>query len=405
MNQDPDYSAAYLAIRTDDGRSGNSLVFTIGRGNDIQVAAVAALAPLIVGRRTEDLVGDLGGAARALVRDSQFRWLGPEKGIMHMAIGAVVNALWDLAARIAGMPLWRFLASMTPAELVGLIDFRHISDELSPDQALDLFRAQSSGRAERIAILEQDGFEAYATSPGWLGYSDSQLRERAAAAVADGYGTIKLKVGNDLRADQRRLSIAREVIGPDIGLAIDANQVWDVDQAIAHVRGLAFAQLRWIEEPTSPDDMLGHARIRREVAPVPVATGEHMHNRVMCKQFLQADALDVLQIDAARVGGVNELVAMVAMAARRGIPVCPHAGGVGLCEMVQHVAMFDFVAVSGSQDGAMIEYVDHLHEHFVDPVTIKRGRYLAPTQPGMSAEMHEESLKRFSFPGGEAWRS
>ena len=405
MNADPDYSAAYVRLATDSGDEGAALAFTIGRGNEVQVAAIKALAPAMIGRELDEITGDLGGLARRLVRDSQFRWLGPEKGIAHMAVGAVVNAAWDLAARCAGKPVWQLLADMTPSEVVGLVDFRHISDALSPDEALDLLTAARVGRDDRIARLRADGYPAYTTGPGWIGYDDAKLERLSVAAVESGYCQIKLKVGGTVADDDRRLGIARNAIGPDIGLAIDANQIWDVDDAIEWVNALAHHDLAWIEEPTSPDDVLGHARIRAAVRPVPVATGEHMHNRVMAKQFLQAEAIDVLQIDAARVGGINENVAMLLLAAKFGVRVCPHAGGVGLCEMVQHLSMFDFVAVSGSMDQRMIEHVDHLHEHFEDPVVVAHGRYQAPMHPGLSSRMRAESIAEFGFPNGPAWRT
>lgn len=409
MNADPDYSAAYAVLRTDetgpDGEAldGHALAFTIGRGNDVQVAAIEALAPLVVGRDVAEIADDLGGLARRMVRDSQFRWLGPEKGIAHMAIGAVVNAAWDLAARRADRPLWQFLAEMSPRQIVDLVDFRHISDALSPDEALDLLTARVDGRAARLATLHAEGYPAYTTGPGWIGYSDDKLERLSVEAVERGYCQIKLKVGGNPVDDERRLGIARRAIGEHIGLAVDANQIWDVDQAIEWVNGLAHHDLAWIEEPTSPDDVLGHARIRAGVHPVPVATGEHMHNRVMAKQFLQAEALDVLQIDAARVGGVNENVAMLLLAAKYGVRVCPHAGGVGLCEMVQHVAMFDYLSVGASMEGRMIEHVDHLHEHFIDPVHVVHGRYRPPVGTGLNARMHAESLERYRFPDGAEW--
>jgi len=411
MNPDPDYSAAYAVLGTDGGTAdgqaldGHALAFTIGRGNDVQVAAIRAMAGHVVGVDVDELAADLGGFARRLVRDSQFRWLGPEKGIAHMAVGAIVNAAWDLAARRAGVPLWRFLAAMSPREIVDVVDFRHISDALSPDEALDLLTAMAPTRAARMAELEAVGYPAYTTGAGWLGYDDAKLERLAAEAVAQGYCQIKLKVGADLATDQRRLRIARSAIGEHTGLAIDANQIWDVDEAIQWVNALAHHDLAWIEEPTNPDDVLGHARIRRAVAPVPVATGEHMHNRVMAKQFLQAGALDVLQIDAARVGGVNENVAMLLLAAKFGVRVCPHAGGVGLCEMVQHLSLFDFVSVSGSMEGRMIEHVDHLHEHFVDPVTVVNGRYRVPAGHGLNARMHPATIERHLFPDGAEWRN
>jgi L-fuconate dehydratase len=337
-----------------------------------------------------------------LVHDSQLRWLGPEKGVMHMAIAAVVNALWDLAAKRAGKPLWRLLADMSPEELVALVDFRYLSDALTPGEALDILRAKESGKRERIAALERDGFPAYTTTPGWLGYSDEKLARLCREALEDGYDLIKLKVGANLEDDVRRLRIAREVCGPEIRIAIDANQRWDVADAVDWVKQLEPYDPYWVEEPTSPDDVLGHAAIRREIAPR-VATGEHVQNRVVFKQLMQAEALDVVQIDAARVGGVNENLAILLLAAKFGLPVCPHAGGVGLCELVQHLAMFDYVAVSGTLEDRVIEYVDHLHEQFVDPVVVERARYRAPTAPGFSAELTAQARTAHLYPAGAVW--
>ncbi|MEO7745536.1 MAG: enolase C-terminal domain-like protein [Actinomycetota bacterium] len=398
MNPDPDYSAAYLRICTDarDGLVGHAFVFTIGRGNDVQVAAIRALEGHLLGRDVEELLADMGAVWRELVHDSQLRWLGPEKGVMHMAVGAAINALWDLKAKRAGAPLWELLAGMTPEELVSLVDFRYLTDALTPLDALEILRAAEPGRARRRAELLDAGFPAYTTTPGWLGYDDEKLRRLCSEAVTEGFTQIKLKVGGDLDEDCRRLAIARAAIGPDVRLAIDANQRWDVAEAIRWITALTPYDLAWVEEPTSPDDVLGHAAIARAVAPVPVATGEHMANRVMFKQFLQAGALQVLQIDATRVAGVNENIAILLLAAKFGVPVCPHAGGVGLCEAVQHLAMFDFVAVSGSLDGRLIEFVDHLHEHFLDPVQVRGGRYLAPTAAGAGTEMHAGSVQTYS---------
>ncbi|WP_140727483.1 MULTISPECIES: L-fuconate dehydratase [Gammaproteobacteria] len=405
MNPDPDYSAAYLVLRTDaaDGLAGHGLVFTIGRGNDVQTAAVAALADHVVGLRVEDVVADLGGFARRLTNDSQLRWLGPEKGVMHMAIGAVINAAWDLAARRAGKPLWRYIAELAPEQLVDTIDFRYLTDALTRDEALALLRASEPHKAERIAALVEQGYPAYTTSPGWLGYSDEKLVRLAKEAVADGFRTIKLKVGASVEDDIRRCRLAREAIGPDVAMAVDANQRWDVGPAIEWMRQLARFDIAWIEEPTSPDDVLGHAAIRRGIAPVPVSTGEHTQNRVVFKQLLQAGAVDLIQIDAARVGGVNENLAILLLAAKFGVRVFPHAGGVGLCELVQHLAMADFVAITGRKEDRAIEFVDHLHQHFVDPVRIERGRYLAPQAPGFSAEMHAASIAEFRYPDGRFW--
>jgi L-fuconate dehydratase len=403
MNPDPDYSAAYVVLHADGGPDGYGLAFTIGRGNDVQAAAIRALAPHVVGRDVPEDAAALGDLSRTLVGDSQFRWLGPEKGVAHMAVGAVVNAAWDLAARRAGLPVWQFAARMTPEELVSLVDFRYLSDALTEAEALDILRAAEPGRAERTAQLEAHGYRAYSTSPGWLGYSDAKLVRLAEQAVADGFRMIKLKVGGNLEDDVRRMKLARETVGPDVRIAVDANQRWDVQAAVDWMTELAPYDPYWIEEPTSPDDILGHAAIAKALAPIRVATGEHVQNRVVFKQLLQANAISVLQLDAARVGGFNENLAILLLAAKFGVPVCPHAGGVGLCELVRHLSMFDFVAVSGTDADRSIEWVDHLHEHFTDPAVVERGRYLAPTAPGFSARMHDATLRRFRFPDGPEW--
>nr|WP_310976869.1 MULTISPECIES: enolase C-terminal domain-like protein [unclassified Amycolatopsis] len=404
MNPEPDYSAAYVTIRTSAGDEGYGLAFTVGRGNDVEVAAVRALVPLVIGMPVADALADLGAFSRRLTGDSQLRWLGPDKGAIHMAAAAIVNAAWDLRARREGKPVWRLLAEMPPEELVALVDFRYLQDALTRDEALDLLRRAEPGRAARQAELLESGFPAYTTTPGWLGYSPEKLAALSKEAVEDGFTQIKLKVGADLDEDVRRLRLARDVVGPDVRIAIDANQAWGVGQAIEWLRPLAEFDPYWIEEPTSPDDVLGHAAIRRAVAPIKVATGEHTHNAVMFKQLLQAEAIDVLQLDASRVAGVTENIAILLLAAKFGVPVCPHAGGVGLCEMVQHLSMFDFVAVSGTQQDRVIEYVDHLHEHFVDPVRIERGRYLAPREPGLGARLHAESVAQYRFPDGPVWQ-
>ncbi|MEV1022824.1 L-fuconate dehydratase [Streptomyces sp. NPDC050264] len=405
MNPDPDYSAAYVVLRTDaaDGHEGHGFTFTIGRGNDVQVAAIRSLRHHVVGRSLDELCADPGSLNRDLVGDSQLRWLGPEKGVMHMAIGAVVNAAWDLAAKRAAKPLWQLLADAEPEWLVRQIDFRYIADALTPDEALELLRSGREGAAERTARLKERGYPGYTTSPGWLGYSDEKLTRLARQAVADGFTQIKLKVGADLADDIRRCRTAREVIGPDIRMAIDANQRWNVDEAVRWTRALTEFDPYWVEEPTSPDDILGHAAIRKAVGPVKVATGEHVQNRIVFKQLLQAGAIDILQIDAARVGGVNENLAILLLAAKFGVPVCPHAGGVGLCELVQHLSMFDYVALTGTTDDRVIEYVDHLHDHFLDPVVMHEGHYTAPAAPGFSATMRPESIAEFTYPDGEFW--
>ena len=404
MNKDGDYSAAYVLLHTDaPGLSGHGFTFTIGRGNDLCAAAAGQRAQPLVGRDVDELCGDLGGIYRELQSDSQLRWLGPDKGVVHLALAAVMNAVWDLAARRAGVPLWRLLSEMSPEELVEVADLRYLSDVLTPDQAVTLLAGQEAGRKQRIEQLEESGYPCYTTSAGWLGYSDAKLRRLCEEAVASGYKHVKLKVGADLDDDIRRCGIAREVLGPDGHLMIDANQVWDVPEAIEWVKALAEFDPLWIEEPTSPDDILGHAAIRKAVAPIGVATGEHGMNRVLFKQMFQAGAIDYCQLDAARLGSVNEVLAVYLLAAWFDVPVCPHAGGVGLCELVQHLAVFDYIAVSGSLERRVTEYVDHLHEHFVDPCVVRAGAYVLPTAPGYSAEMHRESLQTYRFPDGTYW--
>ena len=406
MNKDPDYSAAYLILDTDGGISGHGFAFTLGRGTELQCATIELLTPKVVGRKVSELKGALGEISRELVSDSQIRWLGPEKGLTHMAVGAVLTALWDLVAKHERKPLWEVLADMSPEEIVALVDFRYIRDVLSPEEALEILKRAEPTKAERKAKLLKNGIPAYTTSPGWLGYSDEKMVRLAKEAVADGFTLIKLKCGGSIEDDKRRLKLARKAVGPNIRLAIDANQVWSVDEAIAWLKELRdkSVDLYWIEEPTSPDDALGHATIAKAIAPIRVATGEHVQNRIIFKQMLQLGAFSFMQIDSTRVAGPNENIANILMAAKFGIPVCPHAGGVGLCELVQHLSMFDYVAVSGENDARVIEFVDHLHEHFVTPVKIERGRYLAPTTPGAGGEMFSDSIKRFTFPNGEEWR-
>ncbi|HEY8319636.1 MAG TPA: L-fuconate dehydratase [Amnibacterium sp.] len=405
MNKDADYSAAYVVLETDEpGLAGYGFTFTIGRGNDLCCAAAEQRAAPLLGRDVDELVGDLGRTYRELASDSQLRWLGPEKGVVHLAMAAVMNAVWDLAARRAGKPLWRLLVDMTPEQLADAADLKYLSDVLTRDEAVAMLAELAPTREQRVAELEAaGGYPCYTTSAGWLGYSDDKLRHLLREAVDAGYRHVKLKVGADLEDDVRRLTIAREEIGWDTDLMIDANQVWDVPEAIAWMEHLAPFKPLWIEEPTSPDDVLGHAAIRRAVAPVGVATGEHGMNRVLFKQLFQAEAIDFCQLDSARLASVNEILAVYLMAKRFGVPVCPHAGGVGLCELVQHLSIFDFVAVSGSLEHRVTEYVDHLHEHFTDPCVVVDGRYLLPSAPGYSARMHEGSVARFTYPDGEYW--
>lgn len=406
MNPDPDYSAAYVVLKTDhpDGLEGHGLTFTIGRGNDLCVQAIEAMRHLVVGHTLEEFTADMGRFWRHVTSDSQLRWVGPEKGVIHLATAAIVNAVWDLWAKVAGKPLWRLLCDMSPEEIVRCIDFRYITDALTPSEAIELLRKRESTKTDRIAEMQRDGYPSYTTSAGWLGYDDDKLRRLCRDLSARGWTHFKIKVGRDLQDDIRRCRIIREEIGWDRRLMMDANQVWDVSQAIAWMKQLAEFKPWFIEEPTSPDDVLGHAAIAKAIAPIQVATGEHCQNRVLFKQFLQAHAIGVLQIDSCRIGGVNEILSVLLMAAKFGIPVCPHAGGVGLCEYVQHLALFDFIAVSGSLENRLCEYADHLHEHFVNPLVMEHGHYMPPTAPGYSITMKPESLAEFEFPNGEAWR-
>lgn len=406
MNPDPDYSAAYVVLKTDHstGMEGHGLTFTIGRGNDLCVQAIEAMRHLVVGHTLDEFTADMGRFWRHVTSDSQLRWVGPEKGVIHLATAAVVNAVWDLWAKVAGKPLWQLLSDMSPEEIVRCIDFRYITDALTPSEAVELLRKREATKADRIAEMQRDGYPSYTTSAGWLGYDDDKLRRLCRDLSARGWTHFKIKVGRDLQDDIRRCRIIREEIGWDRRLMMDANQVWDVSQAIAWMKQLAEFKPWFIEEPTSPDDVLGHAAIAKAIAPIQVATGEHCQNRVLFKQFLQADAIGVLQIDSCRIGGVNEILSVLLMAAKFGVPVCPHAGGVGLCEYVQHLALFDFIAVSGSLENRLCEYADHLHEHFVNPLVMQHGHYMPPTAPGYSITMKPESLAEFEFPHGTAWR-
>ena len=406
MNPDPDYSAAYVVLKTDsaDGLEGHGLTFTIGRGNDLCAEAIRMTKRLLVGLRLDEIADDMAGFWRRVTGDSQMRWLGPDKGVVHLAAGAVVNAVWDLLAKREGKPVWKLLVDMTPEELVGCIDFRYIEDALSPEEALDILREAEPYKAAREAEMRAEGYPAYNTSAGWIGYSEEKLREGCRQAVAEGWDRLKMKVGRGIDEDIRRAQIIREEIGWSRQLMMDANQVWGVHEAIENMKRLARFKPTWIEEPTSPDDVLGHAAIRRALYPIGVATGEMCQNRILFKQLFQAEAIDVCQIDAARLGGVNEALAVILMAAKFGVPVCPHAGGVGLCEYVQHLGMFDFIAVSGSLRNRVIEYVEHLHEHFKYPVQLKNGRYMPPNDPGYSIEMKTESLDAHEYPAGQVWR-
>jgi L-fuconate dehydratase len=403
MNQAPDYSAAYAILKTDTDLEGHGLTFTIGRGNELCVAAIDALAPLVVGRTLESFTDDMGSFWRHVTGDSQLRWIGPEKGVIHLATAAVVNAVWDLYAKSEGKPLWKLLSDMSPEEIVSCVDFRYITDALTPEEALEILRENEETKRDREAEMLSDGFPAYTTSAGWLGYPDEKVRRLSREAVAEGWGHVKIKVGLDIEDDARRAAIIREEIGPERKLMMDANQVWDVDEAIENMEILGQFDPYWIEEPTSPDDVLGHAAIAKAVDPIGVATGEHCQNRILFKQLLQANAISFCQIDSCRLGGVNEVIAVLLMAKKFGVPVCPHAGGVGLCEYVQHLSIFDYICIGASLEDRILEYVDHLHEHFLDPVKIKDGRYMPPTALGYSIEMKKDSLDAYEFPGGSAW--
>jgi L-fuconate dehydratase len=403
VHTDPDYSAAYVILHTDGDVEGHGFTFTIGRGNEVCADAIRAFEPLVVGRRIDDIMASPARFWRELAGDSQLRWLGPQKGVIHISMAAIVNAVWDLHAKRVRKPVWKVLADMTPREIVASIDFQYITDALTPDEAIDLLERQQHGKGDRESMLLREGYPAYTTSAGWLGYSDDQVRRLCREAIAEGFTHFKVKVGADPEDDARRVGLVRETIGRDRRLMIDANQRWDVGEAIARVRALAPFDLWWIEEPTSPDDVLGHATIARAVAPVGVATGEHCANRVVFKQLLQAGAISFCQIDSCRLGGVNENLAVILMAAKFGVPVCPHAGGVGLCELVQHLSMWDFLSVSGRMDDRVTEFVDHLHEHFVDPVVMRRGRYMPPSAPGYSSEIKRETREAFRYPDGPVW--
>ena len=407
MHKAPDYSAAYVVLKTDssDGLEGHGLTFTCGRGTEVVVAAVNALKPLVEGRQLEAITADMKSFYRDVTSDGQLRWIGPEKGAIHLATGALVNAVWDLYAKAERKPVWKLLLDMTPEQLVSTIDFRYITDALTPDEALEILHHNVPTRAEREAEMLEQGFPAYTTSAAWLGYTEEKLRQLCREAIAEGWTHFKMKVGANLDDDVRRATLIREEIGYDRKLMMDANQVWGVDEAIANMKVLAKFKPWWIEEPTSPDDVLGHASIAKAVAPIGVATGEQCQNRVIFKQLFQSNAISFCQIDSCRVGSINEILAILLMAAKFGVPVCPHAGGVGLCEYVQHLAIFDYIAIGASLESRILEYVDHLHEHFLDPVVIKNGRYMPPSNPGYSITMKTESLDQYEFPNGPAWKA
>ncbi|MHC4375241.1 MAG: L-fuconate dehydratase [Planctomycetota bacterium] len=405
MHTDPDYSAAYVRLGTSDsGLEGAGLTFTIGRGNELCVAACKSLAPMVVGKRLSEIARDMAGFWRQITSDSQLRWVGPEKGVLHLATAAVVNAVWDLWAKAEGKPLWKLVADLSPQELLNCLDLRYLHDVLPPAEALRLLEQQREGQADRLAELEQKGFPAYTTSAGWLGYSDEKIRRLCTEGMAEGWNHFKIKVGRDLEDDLRRATVVRETIGDERFLMMDANQIWEVPEAIANMKELARFNPWWIEEPTSPDDVLGHATIAKAIDPIGVATGEQCQNRVIFKQLLQAEAIRFCQIDSCRLGGVNEVLAVMLLAKRFDVPVCPHAGGVGLCEYVNHLIMIDHLSIGARTDDRIAEFVDHLHEHFVNPCVVKDGAYTLPQAPGYSIDMHFQSLERYAYPHGAVWK-
>jgi len=404
INKDPDYSAAYVELTTELGNKGYGLIFTIGRGNDICCKAIECMQHLVIGKDFNDIKSNISEFYDELRSDSQLRWLGPEKGVIHMAAGAIVNAVWDMWARDENKPLWRLLADMSPEQFVSCLDFKYVTDELTSDEALEMVRKNQSTKEERIKYLEDKGYPSYTTSAGWLGYSDEKLARLAKEAVDQGFKYIKLKVGVDLQEDIRRCQIARGVIGDDIKLMIDANQNWEVGEAIDWINELAETKPWFIEEPTSPDDIFGHKKIKENIGDIKVATGEHCQNRIIFKQFIANDALDIVQIDSCRLSSINEILTVYMIAAKYGKPVCPHAGGVGLCEYVQHLSMIDYVQISADLTDRVVEFVDHLHEHFEDPCKIVNGAYAAPNKPGYSIKMFESSIDAYSYPHGSEWQ-
>lgn len=404
MNEDPDYSAAYVVLHTNHPEwKGYGLTFTIGRGNEICVQAIESMAHLLIGQSLDEIKADMAGFFQHITGDSQLRWLGPEKGVIQMVTGALINAVWDLYARVEGKPLWKLIADMTPEELVACIDFSYLTDAITPDEALEILKHNEKGKKERIENLCKSGYPAYTTSIGWLGYSEEKIRRLCQKALEDGWVNFKMKVGKNIEDDLRRAAIIREEIGEDKKLMMDANQFWEVDQAIDHMQKLTKYNPYWIEEPTSPDDVIGHKSIKDNIQPIKIATGEHCQNRIMFKQFLTSGAMDICQIDSCRVAGVNENLAIMLMAAKYKVPVCPHAGGVGLCEYVQHLSFVDYISISGTMENRMIEFVDHLHEHFETPVVMNKGNYMPPEEPGFSIKMKDDSLKDYSFPEGKEW--
>ena len=406
IHLDPDYSCAYVTLLTDQpDLEGHGITFTLGRGTELCVAAIETFKHFVVGQTLASIVGDFGTFWHRICNESQLRWLGPERGLIHMSVAAIINAIWDLYAKVEGKPVWKLIADMSPREIVDCIDFHHITDVLTRDDALEILEGNQATKLEREQELFEIGLPAYTSSAGWIGYDDTYRRQQCQKYLDSGFRWFKMKVGADLADDIHRATVVREEIGDECHLMMDANQVWDVDQAIEHMRQLAKFRPVWIEEPTSPDDILGHAKIAKALDPIGVACGECVSNRIMFKQFLMAGGMQFCQIDSCRVGGVNELLAIMLLAQKFRVPVCPHAGGVGLCNYVQHLAAINYLVISPSLENVVLEFSDHLHEHFVDRLVIKDARYRLPTMPGYSITMHADSLEQYQFPGGSVWRN
>ncbi|XP_055625030.1 mitochondrial enolase superfamily member 1-like isoform X2 [Toxorhynchites rutilus septentrionalis] len=404
MHTDPDYSCVYVTINTEEGIYGNGLTFTLGRGTDIVLLAVNSMKRMVEQRTTESIFQNFALFWRELTSESQLRWIGPEKGVTHLAVAAIINALWDLWGKIRGLPVWKLLTEMEPEELVSTIDFRYITDAITREEAINILKENRAGTRTRMNELMKTGYPAYTTQVGWLGYSDDTIRALCRKYLQAGFTAFKIKVGQNLENDIKRCRLVREEIGWNNTLMVDANQIWDVNEAIEWMKNLKHFKLLWIEEPTSPDDILGHKKIA-DALNIGVATGEMCCNRVMFKQFIQSQAFEFCQIDSARIGGVNEILAVYLMAKKFNVKVCPHAGGVGLCEMVQHLQLWDYTSVSCTMDKRMIEFVDQQHEQFVHPARIYANAcYIPPSAPGYSTELKPEAVSMFEYPVGSEWQ-
>lgn len=406
MHTDPDYSCAYVILKTNTDIRGYGLTFTLGRGTEIVVQACKSLSTLLKNQKVLNIFNDFASFWRKLTSESQLRWIGPEKGVIHLATAAIINALWDMWARIEKKPVWKLLVDLTPEQLVSTIDFRYITDFITKEEAIRMLRNNEVDKKKREKFLIENGYPAYTTQIGWLGYSDEKVKELCKKFLDLGFTSFKAKVGQNMKDDIQRCRLIRETIGYENKLMLDANQVWDVEEAIEWMKQLKEFKPVWIEEPTSPDDILGHAKIAEELKSIgiAVATGEMCANRVMFKQLLQSKAIQFCQIDSARIGGINEILAVYFMAKKIGIPVCPHAGGIGLCEMVQHLQMWDFISLSGTTTDRVIEYVDQQHEHFENPVQLRNACYMPPIAPGYSTKLKNDCISNYIYPDGTEWR-